>query len=45
MKVMNLRSQETIAGKKPFIVIGTSTVHGDELFSRGKVLSWLQICE
>jgi len=45
MKVMNLRSQETIAGRKPFIVIGTSTVHGEELFSRGKVLSVSQIYE
>lgn len=38
MKVMNLRSQETITGRKPFIVIGSSTAHGEELISRGKVI-------
>jgi len=38
MKVMNLRSQETITGRKPFIVIGSSTGHGEELISRGKVI-------
>ena len=38
MKVMNLRSQETITGRKPFIVIGTLTAHGEELSSRGKVV-------
>ncbi|XP_065913707.1 cleavage and polyadenylation specificity factor subunit 1-like [Dysidea avara] len=38
MKVMNLRSQETIAGRKPFIVIGTLTVHGEEVSSRGKIV-------
>lgn len=37
MKVMNLRSQETVTGRKSFIVIGSSTAHGEELTSRGKV--------
>lgn len=38
MKVMNLRSQETVTGRKAFIVIGSSTAHGEELVSRGKVI-------
>ena len=44
MKVMNLHSQESIAGRKPFIVIGTLTVHGEEVSSRGKVLNLSEIC-
>ena len=38
MKVMNLRSQETVTGRKSFIVVGSSTAHGEELISRGKVI-------
>ena len=38
MKVMNLRSQETITGRKPFIVIGSATAHGEELVSKGRVI-------
>lgn len=43
MKVMNLHSQETITGRKPFIVVGSSTAHGEELISRGKVIIFI-IC-
>ena len=38
MKVMNLRSQETITGRKSFIVIGSSTAQGEELVSKGRVI-------
>ena len=38
MKVMDLRSQETVTGMKSFIVIGSSTAHGEELVSKGKVI-------
>ena len=38
MKVMNLRSQETITGRKQFIVVGSSTAHGEELVSKGRVI-------
>lgn len=38
MKVMDLRSQETVTGMKSFIVIGSSTAHGEELVSKGRVI-------
>ncbi len=37
MKVMKLRSQETITGRKEFIVVGTTSVCGEDIQCKGKV--------
>ncbi len=37
MKVLPLRSQETMSGRKEMIVIGSSTVYGEDIQSKGKV--------
>lgn len=37
MKVMKLRSQETVTGKKEFIVMGTTYVCGEGIQCKGKV--------
>ncbi len=37
MKIMSLRSQETLNGRKEFIVISTITTHGEDLNSKGNV--------
>ena len=37
MKVMSLRSQETLSGRKEFIVVATTTLYGEDLNSKGKV--------
>ena len=37
MKVMLLRSLETMSGRKEYIVMGTSTVCSEEVGSKGKV--------
>ena len=37
MKVMQLRSQETASGRKEYIVIGTTSVCGEEVQCKGKV--------
>ena len=37
MKVMQLRSQETASGRKEYIVIGTTSVCGEEVSCKGKV--------
>ncbi len=39
MKVMKLRSQETMTGRKEFIVMGTTTVCGEAVQSKGRVRS------
>ncbi|XP_019849049.1 PREDICTED: cleavage and polyadenylation specificity factor subunit 1-like [Amphimedon queenslandica] len=38
MKVMRLRSQETLSGRKEYIVVGTMATFGEELSAKGKVL-------
>ena len=37
MKVLRLRSQETLSGRKEFIVLGATTVCGEDVTCRGKV--------
>ena len=37
MKVMQLRSQETASGRKEYIVIGTTSVCGEEVQCKGRV--------
>lgn len=37
MKVMKLRSQETMTGRKEFIVMGTTFVCGESVQCKGKV--------
>ena len=37
MKVMQLRSQETASGRKDYIVIGTTSVGGEEVQCKGRV--------
>ena len=37
MKVLALRSQETMSGRKEFIVIGSTTVCGEDIQCKGKV--------
>jgi len=37
MKVMQLRSQETISGRKEFIVVGATSVTGEDAPCKGKV--------
>ena len=37
MKVMSLRSQETLSGRKEFIVLGTTTIHGEDMNTKGRV--------
>ena len=37
MKVMQLRSQETASGRKEYIVMGTTSVSGEEMQCKGKV--------
>ena len=37
MKVMNLRSQETMSGRKEFIVVGATAICGEDVYSKGKV--------
>ena len=37
MKVMRLRSQETLSGRKEFIVVGATAVVGEEVNAKGKV--------
>ena len=37
MKVMKLRSQETMTGRKEFIVMGTTLVCGEDIQCNGKV--------
>ena len=37
MKVMKLRSQETVTGKKEFIVVGSTFVCGEGVQCKGKV--------
>lgn len=37
MKVMRLRSQETLSGRKEFIVVATTATFGEELNAKGKV--------
>ena len=37
MKVMRLRSQETLSGRKEYIVVGTMATFGEELSAKGKV--------
>lgn len=37
MKVMQLRSQETASGRKEYIVMGTTSVCGEEVQCKGKV--------
>ncbi len=36
-KVMRLRSQETLSGRKEYIVVGTTIVTGEEFQCKGKV--------
>lgn len=38
MKVLRLRSQETLSGRKEFIVVGATTVCGEDVTCRGKIL-------
>ena len=37
MKVMQLRSQETVSGRKEFIVVGATSVTGEDAQCKGKV--------
>ena len=37
MKVLRLRSQETLSGRKEYIVVGATTVCGEDVTCRGKV--------
>ena len=37
MKVMQLRSQETVSGRKEFIVVGATSVAGEDAQCKGKV--------
>ena len=37
MKVMNLRSQETMSGRKEFIVVGATAICGEDVYSKGRV--------
>ena len=37
MKVMQLRSQETLSGKKEFIVTACTAVFGEDISTKGKV--------
>ena len=39
MKVMQLRSQETMSGKKEFIVMGATSVCGEDSQCKGRVRS------
>ena len=39
MKVMLLRSQETMSGRKEYIVMGTTSVCSEETASTGKVVT------
>ena len=36
-KVMRLRSQETLSGRKEYIVVGTTIITGEEFQCKGKV--------
>lgn len=38
MKVLRLRSQETLSGRKEYIVVGATTVCGEDVTCRGKIL-------
>ena len=38
-KVMRLRSQETLSGRKEYIVVGSTIVTGEEFQCKGKVTS------
>jgi cleavage and polyadenylation specificity factor subunit 1 len=38
MKVMRLRSQETLSGRKEFIVVGATVVIGEEVNAKGKLM-------
>ena len=40
MKVMRLRSQETLSGRKEFIVVGTMATFGEEVSTKGKVCNY-----
>ena len=37
MKVMRLRSQETVSGRKEYIVLGATSVAGEDIQCKGKV--------
>ena len=37
MKVMQLRSQETLSGRKEFIVVGTTATYGEDIGTKGRV--------
>lgn len=37
MKVMSLRSQETLSGRKEFIVVSCTVLHGEDLNTKGNV--------
>lgn len=37
MKVMKLRSQETMTGRKEFIVMGATSVCGEDVLCKGRV--------
>ena len=44
MKVMQLRSQETASGRKEYIVIGTTSVCGEEVQCKGRVCGlWIRL--
>ena len=40
MKVMSLRSQETMSGRKEFIVVGATSVCGEDFVCKGRVCLW-----
>ena len=40
MKVMMLRSQETMSGRKEYIVMGSTYVCSEDASTVGKVQSW-----
>lgn len=44
MKVMRLRSQETLSGRKEFIVVGATAVVGEEVNAKGKVCLLYDLC-
>ena len=37
MKVMSLRSQETLSGRKEFIVVSSMVPHGEDFSAKGNV--------
>ena len=40
MQVMQLRSQETLSGRKEFIVVGTTATYGEDISTKGRVRNY-----